>query len=120
MHTAVFKHRFAVQYKKWHLSRSQSTELIIYRIVQELLQNLVKHASAKQVNLQIIPDKEMISIFYEDDGIGASNWIEAEGTGIKNMKQLIEILNGNMMIQSFPQNGFSVSIEFKPTTHETI
>jgi signal transduction histidine kinase len=98
---------------------AQSTELIIYRIVQELLQNLVKHASAKQVNLQIIPHEEMVSIYYEDDGKGSKNWLNAEGTGIKNMKQLVEILNGNMIINSMPQEGFSVSIEFKPTSHET-
>lgn len=98
----------------------QATELIVYRITQELLQNLIKHAQAKQVILQIIVHEDLVSIYYEDDGIGTTSWLGDSGTGLRNMMHIVELLNGTISVISSPGNGFNVSIEFKPTTHETV
>jgi signal transduction histidine kinase len=98
----------------------QATELIVYRITQELLQNLIKHAQAKEVIMQIIVHEDLISIYYEDDGVGTSNWLGDSGTGMRNMTHIIDLLNGRISVSSSPGNGFNVSIEFKPTPNEAI
>jgi signal transduction histidine kinase len=95
-------------------------ELIVYRIAQELLQNLIKHAQAKQVILQVIVHEDLVSIYYEDDGIGSENWKKNSGAGIKNLLHIAELLSGIISIESSPGNGFNVSVEFKITPIEQV
>jgi signal transduction histidine kinase len=95
-------------------------ELIVYRIAQELLQNMIKHAQAKQVILQVIVHEDLVSIYYEDDGIGTENWKNNSGAGIKTLLHIAELLSGIISIESSVGNGFNVSVEFKLTPHEIV
>lgn len=87
---------------------SESVELCIYRIAQEALQNVEKHAKAKNVSLQLIhhsDDDEYISFVIEDDGIGFTQNPECYGMGILGMRERIEALRGGFDIDSFPGRG---------------
>lgn len=89
-------------------------QLVIYRIIQELLQNLVKHSRAKNASLQLITEDNLISIYIEDDGTGPDQTgaLATPGIGLSNIKSLIEVLHGRFFIDNTNDNGFSVSIEF--------
>jgi two-component system NarL family sensor kinase len=85
----------------------------IYRIVQELVNNILKHAEAKTALVQLIRKDEALSIAVEDDGKGFDPAIlkESEGIGYLNLKNRVAWLNGTIDIQSVPGKGTSVNIE---------
>jgi len=87
-------------------------EVIVYRMVQEILQNLLKHAKATNAFLQIIAEKNLISIYAEDDGMGFTGDPNTAGLGFKSIKKLVSILKGSFNVDSDGRNGFSISIEF--------
>lgn len=90
----------------------QSTEIVVYRMVQELLNNVIKHAEATNVLVQLTRAEERFSLTVEDDGKGfdGSKVDGKEGAGIANIKARAEYLNGTVDIQSAPGEGTSVNI----------
>lgn len=85
------------------------TEISIYRIVQELLSNTLKHSKAKTVNIQFIGHPNNIHLAYEDDGIGFDQSIikEKSGIGLFSMVGRIASLHGTHTIESSIGNGFT-------------
>lgn len=94
--------------------------ILMYRITQELLQNLIKHSEAKSAFLQIMAQEKLVSIYLEDDGVGFNLNEPLAGVGIKSIEKLTELLNGRFNINSSPGQGFSISIEFNWSSHEKI
>lgn len=92
----------------------QSTAIAVYRIVQELLNNTMKHASAAVAIVQLSRTETGINITVEDDGKGFDPVIlkEAKGIGWSNLQSRVEYLNGKMDVRTSPGNGTSVNIEF--------
>ncbi len=95
-------------------------EIVIYRIIQEILQNLLKHSKAKNAFLQIIVEQNVISIYAEDDGVGLQKNVPSEGVGLKSIEKLVKLLNGSFSIESSKQEGFNISVEFNQYQHEKI
>lgn len=95
-------------------------QIIIYRIVQELIQNILKHANATNAFVQMLIEDDLVSIYVEDDGIGLPDDISNNGIGLKSIEKLITLLKGNIRTESTINEGFSVSIEFKPNKNENI
>jgi len=91
----------------------QTTEIIIYRIIQELLNNVIKHADAKNVLIQLVREEEHFSLTVEDDGKGfdVDDSKTNSGAGLGNIKARAEYLNGNVDIVSKKGEGTSVTIE---------
>ena len=94
---------------------SQSTEVVIYRIVQELINNAIKHSGASHILVQLIQqDEENLNITVEDNGKGFdASQTTAITAGLRNVSSRVKYLNGKMDIQSQPGNGTSVYIECK-------
>jgi signal transduction histidine kinase len=94
---------------------SQTTAIAVYRIVQELLNNVIKHAVAKSVIVQVSKTNDDIAITVEDDGKGFDPAIlkGSKGMGWNNIESRITYLKGKLDIQSEPGKGTSVLIEFK-------
>jgi signal transduction histidine kinase len=86
-------------------------EIEIYRIIQELFSNTMKHAKAEQVTLQIVFEEEQINIIFEDDGLGFDVGSITKGIGLKNIEARTKKLHGNLNIDSRIGRGTIVIIE---------
>ncbi|HMX78526.1 MAG TPA: ATP-binding protein, partial [Chitinophagaceae bacterium] len=92
---------------------------VIYRIVQELINNAIKHSGASHILVQLIQqDEENLNITVEDNGKGFdASQTTANTAGLRNVSSRVKYLNGKMDIQSHPGNGTSVYIECKLTAN---
>lgn len=90
---------------------SDEASVMIYRVIQELLNNALKHAHAQVVTVQIMASEETTLISVDDDGQGADfeNPL-SNGNGIANIKSRIAYLGGQVMWQSEAGKGTSVMI----------
>jgi signal transduction histidine kinase len=81
---------------------SEAVKLSIFRIVQEMMTNVLKHAQATAVNLQFIYRKNELTIIAEDNGIGMDPGIVTQlgGIGLRNIKSRVSLLNGTFLISS--------------------
>jgi signal transduction histidine kinase len=90
-----------------------NTEIILYRVVTELLNNTVRHAFAKQVDLSLVENSGKIILFYSDDGQGMEitddemNW---QGMGLSNISSRIKSLHGTVQFFSGIGEGFRVKV----------
>ena len=93
--------------------------LNVYRIIQELLTNSIKHAKAKEILIQLNSDDNELFIQYEDDGQGfIADQNKRQGMGLENIKSRINYLKGNISIESKTNEGVSFLIKV-PLTKET-
>jgi len=88
-------------------------ELVLYRVVQELLNNVIKHSKATEVLVQINRRQDHLNITVEDNGIGFedSASTDSKGMGIHNLSSRIQYLNGSLQFESSPKKGTSVYID---------
>ncbi len=91
----------------------QSASVAIYRIVQELVSNAIKHAQANQVLVQLVREKDQLHLTVEDDGVGfdPKTLDRAKGIGWENIRSRVDFLKGTIDIQSKSGQGTSVLIE---------
>lgn len=92
---------------------NKSVSVSIYRIIQELVTNIVKHANAGSAIVQLTFSENMLLIDVEDDGSGFdfSKLEIQKGIGWRNIQSRLEYLNGKLDVQSEPRKGTSVHIE---------
>lgn len=92
----------------------KSIESNIYRIIQEIINNIVKHAKATEISFYLGQDKKKIAMIIKDNGIGfVINSEKAEkGIGLNNIKYRVALLNGKIDIQSDMNAGTKFVIEF--------
>jgi PAS domain S-box-containing protein len=84
----------------------------IYRILQEQLANILRHAKAKHAKIDILQEPQVITLRIEDDGMGFDMKEQRQGIGITNMTTRAEALNGQLYIQSEPGKGCIVTCIF--------
>jgi len=85
-------------------------KLNIYRIIQEQMNNILKHAEAKKVSVALKKQENSISIIVSDDGKGFIVGNKRKGIGISNIMNRVESYNGTMQIESSPGNGSTFTI----------
>ena len=83
----------------------------LFKIVQELLTNSLKHAKAKNIDIYINKNDDVIQLLFEDDGLGFDTNKTTEGIGIKNIKNRLKSLSGKLFIDSMLGRGTVVTIE---------
>lgn len=93
-------------------------ELLIYNIIQELIQNIIKHSGATEAIAQLLLEDKLVSIFVEDNGKGFKMEVNKEGLGFSQIKQLVTFVNGSLQIDSAENKGTRISIEFTTITDE--
>ncbi|ETZ23047.1 sensor histidine kinase [Pedobacter sp. V48] len=91
----------------------KSVQLMIYRILQELISNAVKHAAAKTILVQCIQNDKKIFITVEDDGNGYDQQTaeRKSGLGLSTVKSRVAYLKGVMEIQTQLNIGTTINIE---------
>ncbi len=92
----------------------KAAEIIIYRIIQELLNNILKHAVAKTAAVQLVKEEGRLCIMVEDDGKGFDVDLlkSSKGAGITSIQSRVDYLKGQLDIHSTSERGTLVNIEF--------
>ena len=80
--------------------RDKKDEAIVYRIVQEFINNSLKHSKATVINVEVVKNKNEISINLQDNGIGFDIKKVTRNNGLRNIKQRLEILNAEYQFTS--------------------
>lgn len=90
-------------------------ENILFRILQEVVNNIIKHAGASEVGIQFIKHEKELTILVEDNGVGfdvGKQLSETQtGIGLRNIASRVAFLNGEVIFDSFPGKGTTVTIE---------
>ena len=83
----------------------------LFRIVQELISNLLRHSKATEVEVYLKKTEDFYQLRFVDDGLGFDmDEKKSSGFGLRNIKERISALGGNVRIISFPNQGTSVEI----------
>ncbi|MBI3112283.1 MAG: PAS domain S-box protein [Ignavibacteriales bacterium] len=92
-------------------------EIGLYRIAQEALNNIAKHAEAAEVNVQLIADEQTLRLMVDDDGKGFTirtfdpTYEERHGMGLVGMRERAVSFNGTFIINSKPEQGTEIIVE---------
>ena len=92
----------------------QRTELVVYRLVQELLNNVLRHAQARQVIVQLTRHGSQMQVVVEDDGRGFDLAARplAAGVGLRSIQARVDYLGGTLDLQSALGQGTTATIDF--------
>lgn len=105
--------QFDLQFNYWgkDFSLNRALELTIYRVTQELLSNVLKHAQASEAMLQINQTEDEITLMMEDNGLGFISDVKpSKGLGLESIRERIQKINGQVNIDSHPQKGTTIII----------
>lgn len=91
-----------------NLNENISTHL--FRIVQELLQNVVKHANASLVDIQLFGHKNSVTLSFEDNGVGLYEKNKKSGIGLKSIQSRVAQMKGQFLFDSVQDKGTSVLV----------
>lgn len=96
-------------------SLGQSLDITIYRVVQEILNNMIKHAKANHINISIKKNDDDLVISMTDNGVGfnTDELKESKGLGWKNIFSRVSMLDGSIKLESELQKGTMVFINLK-------
>ena len=108
--------KFKITYQSYNidpLEINQTTSITIYRVIQELVNNIIKHASATEAVVQVTREDNKLLITVEDNGKGfdPADLTAKKGIGWSNINNRIEYLKGKIDIDSKPGKGTAVNIE---------
>jgi two-component system, NarL family, sensor kinase len=91
---------------------NSNTENVLYRVIQECVNNVIKHAGATELDISVIRDKDGISASIEDNGKGfdTADKEKFEGIGLKNILTRVEYLKGTVEFDSSPGRGTAIGL----------
>ncbi|MDY8136080.1 sensor histidine kinase [Aquimarina sp. 2201CG5-10] len=91
----------------------QKNEINIYRIIQELISNVLKHANASEIVIQLIFNQNGLNLIVEDNGNGfeVNNISKDGGMGLKNVLSRVDEIKGELNIDSSLDKGTTVTID---------
>jgi signal transduction histidine kinase len=93
----------------------ESVTVTLYRLVQEALTNVAKHAAASRVDIRLeragrrAAEGDTILAAVSDDGVGASPALATRGLGLIGMRERVMTLHGTLVFNSSPGRGFELS-----------
>jgi signal transduction histidine kinase len=88
----------------------------LYRITQELLHNILKHARATEARIELVEHEDRLSLMVEDNGIGIGDYEAAKGKGLATIRSKIAYMTGEMEIMKTKEGGTLVVIEISVQT----
>lgn len=104
-----------IRYDSWgaFIRFNSGFELSVYRIVQELLNNIIKHAQATAAIVQLNYRDNLLCITIEDNGVGFNKAADrSAGMGLRSIASRAQTMNGKMEFDTSPGEGVSVYLEF--------
>ncbi len=91
-------------------------EVTLYRIIQELFGNSIKHAHASFIGINLMSNREQLVLTYQDNGLGFDLADYKNGSGLKNMQSRTDFIKGQIEIKSKPGEGMSAEIKINLVT----
>ncbi|MGY4385364.1 two-component system NarL family sensor kinase [Pedobacter sp. UYP24] len=106
------KLKISVDTKGINARLETSVETVLYRVIQESVNNVIKHANATTLDIILLCDTKEITVTIEDNGKGfdTSNQGKFKGIGLNNMTSRVEYLKGAVEVSSSPGKGTLVAI----------
>jgi signal transduction histidine kinase len=109
------QHAFQVSFSKIGIDENQRldtvTETELFKIIQELSANIVKHARATRVLIELIADDNILYLTVEDNGVGFTKNVAAgQRFGLNNIEARLSVLGGTLSIDSQPGKGTTIMI----------
>jgi PAS domain S-box-containing protein len=98
--------------KKIENLMDKNQKLTVFRIIQEALNNAIRHSRANTVSIKFRAEKEFMDVQIRDDGIGFKTGFVRRGAGLKNIQNRIYLINGSHNIESAPGSGCTIQIQF--------
>lgn len=95
---------------------TKNAELFLYRILQEIMTNAIKHARCKTIKLDVLLDQDRVRFLVQDDGLGFDANKVGKGVGIENIKSRVALFKGSLELLSAPGRGTTYDIAI-PLTH---
>jgi signal transduction histidine kinase len=89
----------------------QKVEIGVYRMIQECVNNAMKHSRAQHLSISVTHSAAILNIMVEDDGVGFDPDAIKEGMGLGNLRQRAAELNGQVRFDSRPGRGTTVNID---------
>jgi two-component system sensor histidine kinase UhpB len=80
-------------------------ETLLFRIAQEALNNIAKHAKARSVLLRLVERDSQLQLQVVDDGVGFDPSVRAGGSGLSGMRERLQLFRGRVELHSAPGNG---------------
>lgn len=106
--TRKFEAALEVTGKPFFLSAER--RLILYRMVQESINNIVRHAGATHITIRLAYTDDALTIWIEDDGCGFDTDVTPKGVGLLNMEHRSAMINSDVKVTSTPGKGSCVRI----------
>jgi signal transduction histidine kinase len=112
--TRKFKLTYEIDYPLEFLKCNE--ELHIFRIIQELMNNTIKHSEANELILSVITEENLLSLQYQDNGKGfqMDAMRAAKGLGMSGIEHRAIILEADLTIDSSPGNGILIKLKTTP------
>ncbi|MRT16030.1 histidine kinase [Vitellibacter sp. q18] len=89
-----------------------ASEIIIFRILQEFLSNVIKHAKASQLMVHLNYHKDWLEINAEDNGVGFDSSRKTDSSGMETMKSRAQLLNAEFSLQSEKEKGTRLCLKY--------
>ena len=87
-------------------------KLAVFRIIQESLSNILRHAKASTAILRITLNENEVRLHIEDDGVGFGSENVKKGAGLKNIQNRIYLIHGTLQLRSHPGRGCTLALQF--------
>jgi two-component system, NarL family, sensor kinase len=111
-------HTLQVNFSSPEFSLAPEREVNLYRVVQEIIQNTLKHAKATELTIRILKKKQGILLHTRDNGIGFNYSVknqQVSGMGLLSLQSRAELLGGQLLVQTKPGEGTIFEIEIPLT-----
>lgn len=99
-----------------HTRFTPEIEITLYRIVQELFSNSIKHANASFITINLTSNQQQLVLTYEDNGLGFDVTGYQTGSGLKNMESRTNFVKGQIEIKSKLKEGMQAEIKINLVT----
>jgi PAS domain S-box len=99
------------RYEKDKLNNlSQQQQLALYRIVQEQFNNIIKHAEASKVSVELTGNNDLVNLLIRDDGKGFDPKAKRQGVGLSNILSRIELFDGKLEVIAAKGSGCTLKV----------
>ena len=92
------------------LTLGNEKPIILFRMIQEIINNIIKHAAAKEISFSAAHKDNQIVVNIKDNGKGFDRTTIAAGAGLQNLENRAKMINANLYIHTLPGSGTSVNI----------